>query len=51
VSTSIEWDDRIPPLAVVQAEAARARQIFEAVHVESDARPNPTAVVEADHRA
>jgi hypothetical protein len=51
VSTSIEWDDHIPPFAVVQAEAAHAKQIFEAVHVGSDPRPNATAAVEADHRA
>jgi uncharacterized protein (UPF0276 family) len=51
VSTSIEWDDHIPPFAVMQAEAAHAQQIFEAVHVGSDARSNATAVVEADHHA
>jgi uncharacterized protein (UPF0276 family) len=29
VSTLIEWDDRIPPLAVLEAEAARARKLIE----------------------
>jgi uncharacterized protein (UPF0276 family) len=31
VSTLIEWDDRIPPLATLEAEAARARAVIEAV--------------------
>ena len=30
VSTLIEWDDRIPPLATLEAEAARARAVIEA---------------------
>ena len=28
VSTLIEWDERIPPLAVLEAEAARARELI-----------------------
>jgi uncharacterized protein (UPF0276 family) len=39
VSTLIEWDDAIPPLAVLEQEAARARAILAALPAaESDAR-------------
>lgn len=51
VSTSIEWDEHIPPLSVLQAEAMHARNIFETVHVRSDPRANATATVATDHRA
>jgi uncharacterized protein (UPF0276 family) len=37
VSTLIEWDDRFPPLATLQSEAARARAILERVTREWDA--------------
>ncbi len=51
VSTSIEWDERIPPLTVLRAEALQARRIFETLHVASDSRTNATAAVAVDHRA
>jgi hypothetical protein len=38
VSTLIEWDDRIPPLETLAAEAARARAIIERVVSESWAK-------------
>ncbi len=52
VSTLIEWDDHIPPLATLQAEAARARQIAEATDdVRSRSRTDAAVAVAADHRA
>lgn len=52
ISTLIEWDDRIPPLAVLQAEAAHAKQVSGGSHnVRAESGPHATAVVEADHRA
>jgi uncharacterized protein (UPF0276 family) len=52
VSTLIEWDDHIPPLAVLQAEAARARRAAAATDdVRTGSRTDATAAVAADHRA
>jgi uncharacterized protein len=52
VSTLIEWDDHIPPLAVLQAEAARARRVAEATDdVRTPSRTDATVAVAADHRA
>lgn len=53
VSTLIEWDERIPPFSVLQAEAACAQTIAD-TGARSDvphARTNSTPVVEADYRA
>jgi len=38
ISTLVEWDDSIPPLARVAAEAARARSILERVASEGEER-------------
>ena len=52
VSTLIEWDDQIPPFAEVHAQALRAQRIAEPIfNDDSNARPNATALLEADHRA
>ncbi len=55
ISTLIEWDDRIPELAVVAGEAARARAILSRVAKENldafdhDPRRRATSPVAADH--
>jgi uncharacterized protein (UPF0276 family) len=59
VSTLIEWDDHIPELAVVTAEAARAREILARIAREEKwnasgaavARSSAAAAATADHRA
>lgn len=53
VAALIEWDDLIPPLPQLLAEAARARKIAAAPHeyVPSDSGGNPSSVLEADHGA
>jgi uncharacterized protein (UPF0276 family) len=52
VSTLIEWDDHIPPLADLLAEAERARSISEAVgRGSTGAGRGSAAALEADHRA
>ncbi|MFI5396296.1 MAG: DUF692 domain-containing protein [Candidatus Binatia bacterium] len=51
VSTLIEWDDRIPPFAVLQAEADHAKKVFEATHDRTEPRSDATIAVEADYRA
>ena len=38
ISTLVEWDDSIPPLARVAEEAARARSILERIAGEDEAR-------------
>jgi len=50
VSTLIEWDDHIPPLAALQAEAMRARQIFATIH-NVGTRSSSAAPLEADYRS
>jgi hypothetical protein len=52
VSTLIEWDDRIPAFAVLQAEAGRAKQIVEAKDdVSADPGADAAVAVAAPHRA
>ena len=52
VSTLIEWDDNIPPLPELLAEAVHAKQIAEATYdVGAESRTHPTAAVEADYRS
>lgn len=51
VSTLIEWDDRIPPFAVLQAEAHHAKQVFESANGRTEPRSDATIAVEADYRA
>jgi hypothetical protein len=53
VATLIEWDDRIPPLPRLLAEAERARRVAHAAlnHAESDPGTNAGAVLEADRGA
>jgi uncharacterized protein (UPF0276 family) len=52
VSTLIEWDDRIPPFAELQAEAAHAKQIADASYdAFTQSGPHTAAVVAADRRA
>ena len=52
VSTLIEWDDHIPPFAVLQAAAEQARTLAMAVG-DADAQPhtNATPALAAAHRA
>lgn len=51
VATLIEWDDRIPPLAELLAEASRARDVAAAAlnDVQSESRGNAAPALEADH--
>jgi len=52
VSTLIEWDDLIPPFADLQAEAARARHVYEAIHhVDTESRRDASAPLDVTHRA
>lgn len=51
LSTLVEWDDRIPPLAVLRAEAERARRISEDIRGDIAARQHTTSTLEADQRA
>jgi uncharacterized protein (UPF0276 family) len=52
VSTLIEWDDRIPALAAVHAEALRAAQLSATVtNVRPDTPHDPAIAVGADSRA
>jgi uncharacterized protein (UPF0276 family) len=51
VSTLVEWDDRIPPFAVLQAETHHAKKVFEAAHGCTEPRSDATIAVEADYRA
>ncbi len=50
-ATLIEWDDHIPPLADVVAQADKARQISRSVLQDDGPRRDPTVAVETDHRA
>lgn len=49
VSTLIEWDDHIPPFAVLRAEADRAKQVFEGLHDGTESRRDAALAPEADH--
>lgn len=52
VSTLIEWDDHIPPLAELCAEAKRAQRIFERVHDHgAQSGRDAAAPLEADYRS
>jgi len=53
VATLIEWDDHIPPLPELIAEAEHARRIATAPHEHTspDAGRNPGPALEADHGA
>lgn len=53
VATLIEWDDHIPPLPQLIAEAERARAIAAAPseHAQSEPGRDPEPVLEADHGA
>ncbi len=53
VSTVIEWDDRIPPFAVLYAEAQHAKNLGERIThgANADTRTDARVVLEADHRA
>jgi uncharacterized protein (UPF0276 family) len=50
LSTLIEWDDHIPELERLQAEAARAAAVAAAAVEHDDARRHPAAPVDLDHR-
>jgi hypothetical protein len=51
VATLIEWDDHIPPLPELLAEASRARDVAAAAlnDVQSESRGNAAPALEADH--
>jgi uncharacterized protein (UPF0276 family) len=51
VSTLIEWDDHIPPFAVVRGEADRAKQVFGGIYRGTESRSDTACTLEADHRA
>jgi len=51
LSTSVEWDDHIPPFAILQAEADRARRICEGLNRDIESRHHTAVTVEADQRA
>ncbi|MFN8626880.1 MAG: DUF692 domain-containing protein [Candidatus Binatia bacterium] len=51
LSTLVEWDDRIPPLAVLRAEAERARRVSEDIRGDIATRQHTTSTLEADQRA
>lgn len=52
LSTLVEWDDHIPPLADVLAEAERARRVAEEVlHGKAESRGRSASALEADRRA
>jgi len=51
ISTLIEWDDHIPPFAELQAEAATARHIHDAIHhVDTESRRDANDPLAAAHR-
>ncbi|MBP1687214.1 MAG: hypothetical protein H6Q33_3357 [Deltaproteobacteria bacterium] len=50
VSTLIEWDDHIPALTVLRAEADRARRICKGIHGDSTSRHHTALTLEADQR-
>lgn len=51
VSTLIEWDDHIPPFAVLRAEADRARRVYEGIRGDIASRQHTAVTPEADQRA